>query len=43
MTQHPSEITKVKLGDGYGDFVRMQDGIPVEAREYHFTDSAGAP
>lgn len=43
MTQHPSEITKVKLGAGYGDFVRMQDGIPVEAREYHFTDSAGAP
>lgn len=41
MTQNP-EITKVKLEDGYGGYVRGQNGLPVEVRQYHFTNRHGA-
>ncbi|TDB43187.1 RHS repeat-associated core domain-containing protein, partial [Photorhabdus khanii] len=40
--QHPFEISRVKLKDGYGDFVRDPKGAPVETRQYHFRDKKGA-
>jgi len=41
MTQHPSDITKVKLG--YGDYIRTPDGVPIKVREYHFIKRKGVP
>ncbi|WP_443146814.1 HNH/endonuclease VII fold putative polymorphic toxin [Pantoea sp. A4] len=36
--QQPYEVSREKLGDGYGDFVRDKNGVPVETRQYHFKD-----
>jgi hypothetical protein len=40
--QQPFGISRAKLGDGYGDFVRNKDGIPIETRQYHFKDRNGS-
>lgn len=41
MNQHPSKIDKVDLGDGYGNRVIGDNGLPVQTREYHFKNNKG--
>ncbi|WP_387466810.1 HNH/endonuclease VII fold putative polymorphic toxin, partial [Photorhabdus sp. RM323S] len=41
-SQHPFEISKAKLKDGYGDFIRDSKGVAIEARQYHFKDKNGS-
>ncbi|WP_208617270.1 RHS repeat-associated core domain-containing protein, partial [Pantoea cypripedii] len=41
-SQHPFEVSRARLGDGYGDFVRNKNGTPIETRQYHFKGEDGA-
>ncbi|WP_235428426.1 MULTISPECIES: HNH/endonuclease VII fold putative polymorphic toxin [Xenorhabdus] len=40
-SQHPSEISRVDLGDGYGGVVRNPNGTPVTTRQYHYVSKDG--
>ncbi len=42
ISQQP-EISRVKLGDGYGGYVRNANGTPIEVRQYHFTNADEVP
>ncbi|MDB6375183.1 RHS repeat-associated core domain-containing protein, partial [Photorhabdus bodei] len=40
-SQHPSEISRVDLGDGYGGVIRNPNGAPVTTRQYHYVSKDG--
>lgn len=40
--QQPYEVSRTKLGDGYGVYMRDKNGIPIETRQYHFKDGNGS-
>jgi len=40
--QQPYEVSRTKLGDGYGVYMRNKNGIPIETRQYHFKDGNGS-
>jgi RHS repeat-associated protein len=40
--QHPYQVSRTELGDGYGDRVRDKNGIPLKTRQYHFKDQNGS-
>jgi len=42
MNQHPYDVSRATLGDGYGDYVRDTNGIPLQTRQYHFKDQNGS-
>jgi uncharacterized protein RhaS with RHS repeats len=41
MSQQPHKVSRTPLDDGYGNPVLNKNGIPVQAREYHFRDNQG--